>query len=65
MTISEHLTLLLTTSLKEDALSVAALYKYRTDVEIDIRNVKVVLNTENIRAKSVEMFQKELLTSMV
>ena len=65
VTISEHLTLLLTTSLKEDALSVAALYKYRTDVEIDIRNVKAVLDTENIRAKSVEMFQKELLTSMV
>lgn len=37
----------------------------RYDVEQDIRDVKVTLKTENIRAKSVERVQKELLTSLV
>ena len=40
-------------------------YRRRYDVEHDIRDVKVSLNTERIRAKSVEMMQKELLTSIV
>ncbi len=31
----------------------------------DIRDVKVTLNTERIRAHSREMFEKELLTSLV
>ena len=34
-------------------------------MEHDIRDVKVTLDTENIRAKSVDMLHKELLTSMV
>lgn len=63
--ISETLTLYLVTSLSEDALSLAELFKRRVDVEIDIRNLKVVLDTENIRAKSVDMFKKELYTSVV
>lgn len=40
-------------------------YARRYDVEHDIRDIKVTLNTEHIRAQSVEMVQKELLTSMV
>lgn len=40
-------------------------YARRYDVEHDIRDIKVTLDTENIRARSVEMVRKELLTSMV
>ena len=42
-----------------------ALYLKRYDVEHDIRDVKVTLNTERIRARSRSMFEKELLTSLV
>lgn len=42
-----------------------ALYRHRYDVEHDIRDVKVTLNTERIRAHSADMFRKELLTSLV
>ncbi len=31
----------------------------------DIRNIKTVLGTENMRAKSVEMFHKEFAMAMV
>lgn len=41
------------------------LYGRRYDIEHNIRDIKVTLDTENIRAKSVEMFQKELWTSIV
>ena len=34
-------------------------------MEHDIRDVKVTLNTERIRARSREMLEKELLTSLV
>ncbi len=57
--------LYLVTSLDESVEMLSDLYARRTDVEIDIRNIKVVLDTENIRARSVEMFHKELMTSMV
>lgn len=63
--VSDTLTLYLVTSLEYDALTLAELYKRRNDVEIDIRNLKVVMDTENIRAKSVDMFKKELCTSVV
>ena len=63
--VHENLTLFLVTDRDESAEQFADLYKRRYDVEIDIRNVKVVLGTEKIRAKSVEMFHKELLASMV
>jgi len=65
VTVSDQLTLYLVTSLKHDANKLAELFKHRVQVEIDIRNLKVVLDTENIRAKSVEMFKKELYTSVV
>ncbi|MFH1303048.1 MAG: IS4 family transposase [Planctomycetota bacterium] len=63
--LGEGNTLYLVTSLEETVEVLSDLYARRTDVEIDIRNIKVVLDTENIRARSVEMFHKELLTSMV
>ncbi len=47
---------------REEAI---ALYLKRYDVEHDIRDVKVTLNTERIRAHSRSMFEKELLTSLV
>lgn len=59
-----QLTLRLVTLLSESAPRVAELYGQRWEVEVDIRNVKVVLDTESIRARSEEMFRKELLTSM-
>lgn len=43
----------------------ATAYRRRYDVEFDIRDLKVTLDAENIRAKSVEMFKKELYTSVV
>lgn len=58
-------TLFLVTSLDQSAPSLAELYRRRGDVEIDIRNLKVVLNTEQIRARSTAMFHKEFLTSLV
>lgn len=63
--ISDTLTLLLVSDLTSDSTVLADLYKKRVDVEIDIRNFKVVLDAEHIRARSVEMFHKELLTSIV
>lgn len=60
-----NLTLRQVTNLTGTAPQFAEQYLHRGDVEIDIRNLKVVLDTEQIRAKSVDMFQKELLTSIV
>ncbi len=65
VTVSDQLTLYLVTNLEQEANTLAELYKHRVQVEFDIRNLKVVLNTENIRAKSVDMFKKELYTSVV
>lgn len=63
--VHENLTLWLVTSLTDPAPSVAALYGRRGHVETDIANIKLVLDTEHIRARSEAMFRKELLTSMV
>lgn len=63
--ISPELTLYLISNLDLDGLSAASLYQRRYDVEFDIRDLKVTLDTENIRAKSVEMFKKELYTSVI
>lgn len=53
------------TTLRVRSDQVGEYYARRYDVEHDIRDVKVTLNTENIPAKSVEMVKKELLTSLV
>ena len=58
-------TLYLVTTLTVRSDQAGEFYARRYDVEHDIRDVKVTLDTENIRAKSVSMVKKELLTSMV
>ena len=58
-------TLYLVSTLEVDALTSANVYRSRYNIEFDIRDVKVTLDTENIRAKSLEMFYKELYTSFV
>jgi hypothetical protein len=57
--------LYLTTTLEVDSQTGAEIYGRRYDVEHDIRDLKVSLGIENIRAKSDDMVQKELLTSVV
>jgi hypothetical protein len=57
--------LCLVTTLPVTSETAAEYYSRRYDVEHDIRDVKVTLNTERIRARSVEMVKKELLTSIV
>lgn len=63
--VHDNLTLWLVTNLTESAPTAAELYQRRGQIETDISNIKVVLDTENIRARSAAMFRKELLTSMV
>ena len=41
------------------------LYFQRNNVEVDIRNIKVVFDTESLKSRSVEMFRKELGMAMV
>ena len=57
--------LYLVTTLKVSSETAAECYGRRYDVEHDIRDMKVSLGIENIRAKSDEMVQKELLCSVV
>lgn len=61
----EDKTLYLVTSLAVTGTCAGELYRRRYDVEFDIRDVKVTLDTENIRGKSVSMVMKELMTSFV
>lgn len=57
--------LYLVTTMPIPSQTAAEHYRHRYDVEHDIRDVKVSLGIENIRAKSDEMVQKELLCSVV
>lgn len=57
--------LYLATTLAIDATSAGQLYSRRYDVEFDIRDIKVTMDAENIRARSVSMVMKELMTSIV
>ena len=61
----ENETLYLVTTLQVSSDRAGEFYARRYDVEHDIRDVKVTLDIENIRATSVEMVKKELLTSLV
>lgn len=63
--VGPQLTLWLVTDLPDQALTLADLYARRVDVETDIRNLKVVLDTEHIRARSLDTFHKELLASVI
>ena len=57
--------LYLAATLEIDAISAGELYSRRYDVEFDIRDIKVTMDAENIRARSVTMVKKELMTSIV
>ena len=63
--VTDSLTLYLVSTLADEAFTLAALFERRYDVETDICNFKVVMDAENIRAKSVDTFMKELYTSVV
>ena len=57
--------LYLVTSIELESDKASELYDRRYDVEHDIRDIKVTLNLENVRAQSDEMVRKEILCSMV
>lgn len=57
--------LMLVSDIEVDGLSVGQLYEHRYDVEFDIRDVKVTMDTESLRAKSVDTVMKELLGSII
>lgn len=59
------LTVYLVTSLAQPTADLAALYRKRGAIEIDIRNFKIVLGGEHLPARSLAMFQKELLGSVI
>jgi hypothetical protein len=63
--VSPTMTLYLVSGLELDGPTTSQIYCRRYDVEFDIRDVKVTMDTENIRAKSVDMVKKELYTSIV
>ena len=57
--------LYLVTNMSLSAEQALKLYGRRYDVEHDIRDLKVTLGIENLRAQSDEMIRKEMLCSMV
>lgn len=63
--VNENLTLFLVTDLNATAAELAELYARRVDVEVDIRNLKVVLDAENIEARSVDTMLKELYAAVI
>jgi hypothetical protein len=58
-------TLAVVTDQTGTAAEVGEWYRQRGVVEVDIRDVKVVLNTEHLAARSEAMFRKEVLVSVV
>jgi hypothetical protein len=63
--VSPELTLRLLTTWEISSQEAAEVYHRRVDVETDIRNVKIVLDMDKLRAKSEEMLRKELATSII
>jgi len=61
----EQTSLNLVTVLSVNAETAGELYSHRYSVEHDIRDVKVTLGIEKLRATSEEMAKKELLTSLI
>ncbi len=57
--------LYLVSDVEADASSLGELYLRRYDVEFDIRDLKVTMDTENIRAKKLDTVMKELLGSVI
>jgi len=57
--------LYLVSNVAADAESVGELYLRRYDIEFDIRDLKVTMDTENIRARKLDTVLKELLGSVI
>lgn len=57
--------LYLVSNVEADAASLGDLYLRRYDIEFDIRDLKVTMNTEKIRAKKLDTVMKELLGSVI
>ena len=57
--------LYIVTNLNVSASSASELYSHRYKIEFDIRDLKVTMDTENIRARSLDMVMKELLASTI
>lgn len=57
--------LYLLSNVEADAASLGELYLRRYDIEFDIRDLKVTMDTENIRAKKLDTVMKELLGSVI
>jgi Transposase DDE domain len=57
--------LMLVTTLPYSSEEAAEAYSYRYDVEHDIRDLKVTMQLEKIRARTEEMVRKEILCSVV
>ena len=58
-------TLYLVSNVEADAASVGELYLRRYDIEFDIRDLKVTMDTENIQAKKLDTVKKELMGSII
>ena len=57
--------LFLVSNVEADAASLGDLYLRRYDIEFDIRDLKVTMNTENIRARKLDTAMKELHGSII
>ena len=57
--------LYLVSNVEADAASLGELYLRRYDVEFDIRDLKVTMDTENIRARKLDTVKKELHGSVI
>lgn len=57
-------TLYTATSLNMTGVEIGEIYRRRYDMEFDIRDLKVTLDVENIRAVSKAMFEKEFYASV-
>lgn len=57
--------LYLVSNVEADAASLGELYLRRYDIEFDIRDLKVTMDTENLRAKKLDTVMKELLGSVI
>lgn len=57
--------LYLVSNVAADAQSLGELYLRRYDIEFDIRDLKVTMDTENIRAQKLDTVLKELMGSVI
>jgi hypothetical protein len=63
--VNPELTLWLFTTLDEPGAELAELYRRRSDVETDIRDLKQTLSMDRLSGKSREMVQKELVLGVL